>query len=82
MIQTLPNISTLRENCPSMEFFLVCIFLYSTEYRKIRTRKNSLYGHFHTVKGNQTIKFGRLKEYNRNIFLEKSYTICDGETCL
>ena len=24
--------------------------------------------------GNQTIKFGQLIEYNRNIFLEKSYT--------
>ena len=32
-------------------------------------------------KGNQTIKFGQLIEYNmRNIFLEKSYTKCGGET--
>ena len=32
-------------------------------------------------KGNQTNKFGQLIEYNmRNIFLEKSYTICGGET--
>ena len=32
-------------------------------------------------KGNQTMKFGQLIEYNmRNIFLEKSYTKCDGET--
>ena len=31
--------------------------------------------------GNQTIKFGQLIEYNmRNIFSEKSYTKCDGET--
>ena len=31
-------------------------------------------------KGNQTMKFGQLIEYNmRNIFLEKSYTKCDGE---
>ena len=31
-------------------------------------------------KGNQTMKFGELVEYNmRNIFLEKSYTKCDGE---
>ena len=29
----------------------------------------------------QTIKFGQLIEYNmRNIFLEKSYTKCGGET--
>ena len=32
-------------------------------------------------KGNQTIEFGQLIEYNmRNIFLEKSYTKCGGET--
>ena len=26
------------------------------------------------------MKFGQLLEYNRNIFLEKSYITCDGET--
>ena len=32
-------------------------------------------------KGNQTMKFGPLIECNmRNIFLEKSYIKCDGET--
>ena len=32
-------------------------------------------------KGNQTIKFDQLIECNmRNIFLEKSYTKCGGET--
>ena len=32
-------------------------------------------------KGNQTLKFGQLIEHNmRNIFLEKSYTKCGGET--
>ena len=32
-------------------------------------------------KGNQTMKFGILIEcIMRNIFLEKSYTKCDGET--
>ena len=32
-------------------------------------------------KGNQTMKVGQLIEYNmRNIFLEKSYTKCGGET--
>ena len=32
-------------------------------------------------KGKQTIKFGQLIEYNiTNIFLEKSYTKCDGAT--
>ena len=33
------------------------------------------------IKGNQTMKFGQLIEYNmRNIFLEKSCTKYDGET--
>ena len=32
-------------------------------------------------KGNQTMKFGQLIEYNiRNIFVEKSYTKCARET--
>ena len=32
-------------------------------------------------KGNQTMKFGQLTEYNiSNIFFEKSYTKCGGET--
>ena len=32
-------------------------------------------------KGDQTMKFGQLIEYNmRNIFLEKSYTKCGRET--
>ena len=34
-------------------------------------------------KGNQTMKFRHLIQYNmRNIFLEKSYTKCGGETSL
>ena len=33
------------------------------------------------IKGNQTMKFGQSVECNmRNIFLEKSYTKCSGET--
>ena len=32
-------------------------------------------------KGNQLVKFGQLREYNmKNIFLEKPYTKCGGET--
>ena len=31
-------------------------------------------------KGNQTMEFGQLIECNINIFLEKSYTKCDGQT--
>ena len=31
-------------------------------------------------KGNQAMKFGKLIEYNRNIFLEESYTQCGKET--
>ena len=30
-------------------------------------------------KGNQTIKFGQLIKYNRNIFIDKSYTKCGRE---
>ena len=48
---------SLHEKCPNTEFFLVRIFLYSSECRKIRTRKksecrkiqtrkNSVFGHF------------------------------------
>ena len=37
--------------------------------------------HISRSKGNQTIKFGQLVEYiMRNIFLEKLYTKCGGET--
>ena len=46
-------------------------------------RKIRLISNFMTSrsKGNQTMKFGQLIEYNmRNIFLEKSYTKCDGKT--
>ena len=31
-------------------------------------------------KGNQAMKFGQLTEYKMNIFLEKSFTECDGDT--
>ena len=37
---------TLHEKCPNAEFFLVHIFRIWTKYGKIRTRKNSLFGHF------------------------------------
>ena len=36
---------------------------------------------FSKGKGNQAMKFGQLIDYNmRNIFAEKSYTKCAGET--
>ena len=37
---------TPREKCPNTELFLVCIFSIRTEYRKIRTRNNSVSGQF------------------------------------
>ena len=37
---------TLREKCPNMKFFLVSIFSHLDWIRKIRTRKNSVFGHF------------------------------------
>ena len=38
--------TALRKQCPNTEIFPVGIFVYWTEYRKIRTRKNSIFGHF------------------------------------
>ena len=35
---------SLRENCPNAEFFPVCISCIQSEYRKIRTRKNAVFG--------------------------------------
>ena len=38
---------------------------------------------FSRSKGNRTMKFGQLKEYNiRNIFIEKSCRKCGGEAIL
>ena len=38
---------SLCAKCPNTEFFLVCIFLrIQSENRKMRTRKNSVFGHF------------------------------------
>ena len=37
---------TLREKYPNTIFFLVHIFLFQSEYWKIRTKKNSAVGHF------------------------------------
>ena len=39
---------TLREKCPNTELFLVRI---QSKYRKIRTRENSLFGHFSRSEG-------------------------------
>ena len=36
--------NSLREKCPNTEYFLVRI---QSQYRKIRTRKNSVFGHFY-----------------------------------
>ena len=54
-IRPLTRSISLWENCPNTEFFLLCIFLYSDwnifspNKRKKRTRKNSVFGHFHAV---------------------------------
>ena len=40
------SVIPLREKCPDMEFFLVRISCIQSEYRKIRTRKNFVFGHF------------------------------------
>ena len=36
----------LREKCPNMEFFWSIFSCIRTEYKKRRTRKNSVFGHF------------------------------------
>ena len=40
------DVTILGEKCPNTEFFLVRIFFFRTEYRKIQTRNNSVFGHF------------------------------------
>ena len=40
-----------------------------------------IYSNISKSRGNQALKFDQLIEYNvRNIFTEKSYTTCGGET--
>ena len=36
----------MLEKCQNTEFFLVRIYCIQSEYRKIRTKKNSIFGHF------------------------------------
>ena len=43
MNTTTTAIDALPEKCPNTQFFLVRI---QSEYRKMRTRKNSVFGHF------------------------------------
>ena len=59
---------------PEYNFSLCRIFLYKGRIEEFSRISRS--------KGNQTMKFGlgQLIKYNmRNIFLEKSFTKCDGE---
>ena len=55
------------------------------KFIKSQTRKQAIAIHIlpniSKSKRIQTMKFGQLIEYNmRNIFVDKSYTICGGET--
>ena len=45
-LSLISNQNTLREKFPNRELFLVRIFLYSVQNRKMWTRNNSLFGHF------------------------------------
>ena len=48
---------------------------------KRHNNDNSRIARYLKNKGNQRMKFGQLIEYNiRNIFVEKFYTKCGGET--
>ena len=40
------SLISLREKCRNTEFFLVRIFLYSVQIQEIRSRNNSVFGHF------------------------------------
>ena len=53
---------SLRERRPNTEFFLVCI---QSESRKIRTRKNSVFGHF-----SRSVLFRGMKARYGSIHLE------------
>ena len=59
---------TLREKCPNTEFFLLCIFPHSvvslhiqSECGKIRTRKNSEFGH---LSRSVTVKIFDINSHN------------------
>ena len=39
----------LRENCPNTEFFSSVFSCIQSEYRKIRARKNSVFGHISKI---------------------------------
>ena len=52
-----------------------------TSQRRKQTIATHIFPNISRSKGNQAMKFGQLIEYNtRNIFVEKSYTKCAGET--
>ena len=80
---SIQNNFTLREKCPNMEFFLVCIFLYwdwiwtdtlsfhiQSEYRKIRTRKTPYLDTFHAA----FVNLDRFSPVNHSHLLKKSLT--------
>ena len=94
MLNIFHSISTLREKCPNTEFFLVSIFLYSdwilrftvnlciqSKYRKIRTRKNIVFGHFSSSANN--IVHGQIQLTLRSKYLlnNKIHTMCFLKLC-
>ena len=56
VIFSVANIS-LHDQCPNTEFFLVHIFLYQSKYRKMRTRRNSVFGTIFTQWSSSYWKF-------------------------
>ena len=59
VIFSVANIS-LHDKCPNTEFFLVHIFLYQSVYRKMRTRKNSVFGTIFTQWSSSYWKFSSI----------------------
>ena len=61
---------TLREKCPNTEFFLSVLSCIGTESRKIRTRKNSVFGHF-----SRSVSFSKINPTGNYLFkVNSKYT--------
>ena len=66
---------SLREKCPNTEFFWSVFSYNRSEYRKIRTRKNFVFGHFSRSAGFFVIGTSIIKELMVNYFRQKLYDL-------
>ena len=82
-IVIIPISTTFRGAVPIRggAYFIADTQRYDAYQRAALIRGNTVLPNISRSKGNQTIKFGQLIECNmRNIFLEKSYKKCGGES--